>query len=227
MSKHAHWHTCCGAQSLEVYRCDWKHNFSLGRWKKVVARRKNVELVWKRKRRLEKCVIIFTRNIRVTRRWVNFSIPPWEKSCNCRARPRLPGGGLISPSLDWEMCCKLASHVDVFIMAWFSDVRGCSRSLRFPHSPDGYKVRVMNPQERLRWRLLLGLLASSCIIRGVNSSLFIYFKTIQACNDCERFGIEGKQSTVDTTRDFDSWTRVSVSFVFILFSHLQCSSIHP
>ena len=35
------------------------------------------------------------------------------------------------------------------------------------------------------------------------------------------------ESTVDTTRDFDSWIQVSGSFVFILFSHLQCSSSHP
>ena len=52
------------------------------------------------------------------------------------------------------------------------------------------------PPRTSAWETIVGF-ASSCIIRGVNSSLFIYFKTIQACNDCERFGIEGKQSTVD------------------------------
>ena len=56
---------------------------------------------------------------------------------------------------------------------------------------------------------------------------FHLFTTIQACNDCEGFGIEGKKSTVDATREFDSWTQVSVSFVFILFSRLHCSSSHP
>ena len=74
------------------------------------------------------------------------------------------------------MCCKLASHADVNRGLSWPDSQTfevVSRSLRFPHSPDGYKVfhdllvgqeRVKSPQERLHGRLLLGLLASSVLI---------------------------------------------------------------
>ena len=84
------------------------------------------------------------------------------------------------------MCCKLASNADV------------NRGLSWPDSQTfevvrGSFVSLTLPTAIKRGRLLLGLLASSCIIRGINPSLFIYFKTIQACNDCERFGIEGKK----------------------------------
>ena len=54
---------------------------------------------------------------------------------------------------------------------------------------------------------------NDCIKRGINSLLFIYLKQF-------KLSIERKKSTINTTRDSDSRTQVSVSFVSILFSRL-------